>query len=512
LDTFIDPRVVSTRSAPPLARTTERPEELIALHSLCRDGRLYDVESWIQAGRPLQVIGGTRKGRVTSALQVALETGNQALVLLLLSNGYDPNLEVNCPLDIALCARRFDLVNLLLDKGADPNRVNRGDLFDTYNTDLFERFRQLGVDLTDGHALAEALAYHTSNKPLLGFAKRHRATDAKIQLELDIALAHHAGEGNEKGVQLCLWAGGNHHRPVRNLRFGNISVDDDEDPADGEGFLGFSAIEEACQRGHDEIFKRLGPDPAIDDFEDLWRSAATPAVIDLLARHALPTNVGAVIQHHIWWATFSEGWRWVETLRRIFELGVRWDRSTPDELTSLRRLLLKASDHSFVDLMKVLATADNCSPDILHEMARTPSMRARMQKVGFIPSTDERDRYNQYRPSHSREVLKRFGVEIKKPKQPKRPIPRTVRIATGSKAEVITLDREQLFERVWSTPVATLAKEWHLSGTGLKKICRRLAIPVPPRGYWARLKVGKTVRRPRLPVLPQDTGKTAPLE
>jgi hypothetical protein len=55
--------------------------------------------------------------------------------------------------------------------------------------------------------LAEALAYHTSNKPLFGFAKRHREYDPAIQKQLNIALLHHTEEGNEKGVQLCLWAG-----------------------------------------------------------------------------------------------------------------------------------------------------------------------------------------------------------------------------------------------------------------------------------------------------------------
>jgi hypothetical protein len=69
---------------------------------------------------------------------------------------------------------------------------------------MLERFRSLGVNLTAGHELAEALAYHTSNKPLFGFAKRHREHDPAVQTELNIALAHHAAEDSEKGVQLSL--------------------------------------------------------------------------------------------------------------------------------------------------------------------------------------------------------------------------------------------------------------------------------------------------------------------
>jgi hypothetical protein len=79
--------------------------------------------------------------------------------------------------------------------------------------------------LTAGHELASALGYHTSNKPLFGWVKHHR-DDPKIQKELDIALAHHAREENEKGVQLSLWTGANPHAVVPNLRYPGLTDDD----------------------------------------------------------------------------------------------------------------------------------------------------------------------------------------------------------------------------------------------------------------------------------------------
>ena len=104
-----------------------------------------------------------------------------ALGLLLLCNGYDPNLEPRSPLDVALRSRRWDLLDLLLDWGADPLQVNRGELFDTYNSELWTRFQALGMDLYAGHALASALAHHTSNKPLFGFVKHQRERDPRMQ-------------------------------------------------------------------------------------------------------------------------------------------------------------------------------------------------------------------------------------------------------------------------------------------------------------------------------------------
>jgi hypothetical protein len=85
----------------------------------------------------------------------------EALVLLLLCNGYDPNLEPDSPADLAFRTRRWDLLDLLLDWGADPRQASLNDLFDTYNSALYERFRTIGVDLTASHQLAETLAYHT---------------------------------------------------------------------------------------------------------------------------------------------------------------------------------------------------------------------------------------------------------------------------------------------------------------------------------------------------------------
>jgi hypothetical protein len=61
------------------------------------------------------------------------------------------------------------------------------------------------------------------------------------------------------------------------------------------------------------------------------------------------------------------------------------------------------------------------------------------------------------------------------------------------------LTREALFEAVWADPLSKLAPKYGLSDVGLSKICRRLGVPVPPRGYWAKLRHGKRVARPTLP-------------
>lgn len=66
-------------------------------------------------------------------------------------------------------------------------------------------------------------------------------------------------------------------------------------------------------------------------------------------------------------------------------------------------------------------------------------------------------------------------------------------------AETVTLTREELYEAVWRTPIVRLAAEFGISDVALAKTCRRMNVPRPPRGYWARVAAGYTVKRTILP-------------
>lgn len=69
----------------------------------------------------------------------------------------------------------------------------------------------------------------------------------------------------------------------------------------------------------------------------------------------------------------------------------------------------------------------------------------------------------------------------------------------------VTISREELYKRVWATPMSRLALEFGISGNGLAKICDRLNIPYPPRGYWARKEAGQKVVTFRLPARAEST-------
>jgi len=59
--------------------------------------------------------------------------------------------------------------------------------------------------------------------------------------------------------------------------------------------------------------------------------------------------------------------------------------------------------------------------------------------------------------------------------------------------------REALYNEVWAEPVTTVAKRYGVSGNAIAKVCKKLKIPLPGRGYWARKAHGYAVRQVALP-------------
>lgn len=59
--------------------------------------------------------------------------------------------------------------------------------------------------------------------------------------------------------------------------------------------------------------------------------------------------------------------------------------------------------------------------------------------------------------------------------------------------------RETLYREVWEQPVSKVALKYGVSDVMIHKVCNTLNVPVPPRGYWAKLQAGQTVTKTPLP-------------
>ena len=78
--------------------------------------------------------------------------------------------------------------------------------------------------------------------------------------------------------------------------------------------------------------------------------------------------------------------------------------------------------------------------------------------------------------------------------------PRKPLAVVGQRAS--SYNREELYEKVWNAPMTTVANEYGISDVALGKTCKRLNVPVPGRGYWAKKAAGQPVRvRPSLPLM-----------
>ncbi|TPN39363.1 hypothetical protein FKO01_04175 [Mesorhizobium sp. B2-3-3] len=58
-----------------------------------------------------------------------------------------------------------------------------------------------------------------------------------------------------------------------------------------------------------------------------------------------------------------------------------------------------------------------------------------------------------------------------------------------------TFTRQELYDLVWATPIVTLAEQFDISDRGLAKTCARYQIPVPGRGYWAKIEAGQSATK-----------------
>jgi hypothetical protein len=54
------------------------------------------------------------------------------------------------------------------------------------------------------------------------------------------------------------------------------------------------------------------------------------------------------------------------------------------------------------------------------------------------------------------------------------------------------MTRRQLYDLIWSKPMRDAAAEIGISDVGLKKVCVRHRVPVPPQGYWNKVHSGQT--------------------
>ena len=135
---------------------------------LCRAGKLYEIEKWINDGRSLEISTATKRGKQRSLLEIAVETRFHSLVELIAKHEASQSAK-DAALRDAVSSRRLDLVELLLANGADIKSAPLSDVLLTWEPTLIRYFLDHGADPVEGRPFAEAFGAKVRHPPQSGW-------------------------------------------------------------------------------------------------------------------------------------------------------------------------------------------------------------------------------------------------------------------------------------------------------------------------------------------------------
>jgi len=280
---------------------------------------------------------------------------------------------------------------------------------------------------------------------------------------------------------------------------------DDEDFDDEEYS---SALTAAAYSKNAEILKRLKPDAKKDDLDNLLACAATFGRVEtvryLLDLGAKPndkpkggsTALGKYLSSSLQFRSFGYGDSLygspfkaskysvsdpLDTFRLLLERGALWRPDDAREVGQMRRNLYECEPDVTLEIVERLVKHSAGLQEAIHSLLRTPAMKKHLVPV-------------------ARNLL-RMGFDVRTPEQKAEDARQKERYRQWALRELASrYNREEIYREIWSEPIQHVAKRYKLSDVGLAKVCRKLNIPRPGRGYWAIKAAGKTTpKRPPLP-------------
>jgi ankyrin repeat protein len=374
-------------------RKPPRDEEAEQLLRLCREGRLFELQAWVAAGKSLSVPAHYRQ----TPMRVALGTGFHSLIEFLLRHeeGQPAKDDV---LRQACWSGQRSVMQLALNHGASICGVSFQSVIETWDRGVAQRFLEHGADPVTNAPFARA--FKARVKAALGIfldCKRARPDLADaLQLQADMALRQACQDEDLKWVSLLMWLGAN-------PRAKGLATDDIDTPgALDDPEYRQSALQIACRSKEPKILKRLKPDPATDDLRELMAAAAslitTPETIAYLVSLGADINdkpdggstvLDTCLRNFGWretvWETSYLTYRHstvpasrlgksLDALQFVLEKGARW---TPDDraIADTRRALYRVDGEGIAVVVELLRTHHACDDDILTALVRTEKMR-----------------------------------------------------------------------------------------------------------------------------------------
>lgn len=351
---------------------------------LCREGRLFEAETWLKTGKPADY---KHKNVLCTPLGIAIANNFHSLVEVLLINGLKPSVKHFC---LAVRRGRTGMVELMLKNGADLRWLDFRQVVQWTNPKLIQLFIEHGADTQTGYPIAEALK--RAPKPIIGIYKTYIDRFPEWKFQADIALRHFCEENSLRGVSLLLWLKANPRAEVP------LSDGDEVE-------TWTSGLRQACASGYFQVVKKIGPNRTEDDLNDLLRAAGIGLSVELInylvdrgADPKIRTKDGAGVLKEALWALewrlgFEHHWsekHWpvdgksgnaLEVLKRLVELGVKLEPMEKYEVQILGKCFQKMQGTDLLEFVHFLAKHEFTDRETMIKILKNPKVMVKFDRV-----------------------------------------------------------------------------------------------------------------------------------
>jgi hypothetical protein len=385
---------------------TTLPDEFRKLLDLVNQGKLFEFQEWIAAGKPLQFdeVAGSRR----YLLEETILTGFHSLVEVLLRAGGWSTEDLTHSLEFARDRSRYDISELLEKFGARGKELDFLTACEKLDLATAERLLRAGFDPNKENDFARVLS-QVKAKPLIGFYKNQRAEFPVLDDQAAIALRMAVGNNQVRGAALLVWAGAD---PFR-LAPDNL---DEFFPFDPENHSWATAAEDAVWRADSQMLKALHLNPSPEQAVTLLKVttykhnvATFRTFLGNIPRdqlnHSKRNSCEALENLVGMWPDESFMTRIpneqgnaekLQCIELLLDAGARWDPPV-EELKGDRRNLLRHDAKYIIQIIRLLLYTPNAAnvPHVL-ELCRSPSLTQKISSADAALATELKELRKQH--------------------------------------------------------------------------------------------------------------------
>lgn len=471
-------------------------------------GMLFEVIDWIDAGKPTL----RPEGRTSSAFETAVLAPNLSMTQILWKRAWQERREaVNALGTLGIQNGSNVVLRYLLENGCPVDLLTGYDLCLTHDLDLIRVGMRRGVSILEPDGWASVFI-HIGSRPLIRFYLEERDRIPGLARDAVYALSTAIKESRLRAIALLRWAG------VDPL--GKAPRYEDWDEPEST-WTGFPALSLSYAEKSGEILKLLKLKPSVRQWFNLLGGmicGRADHIDDILALVKDPMEVIRRHPARSEWllrsALRSICWRWSRNSGQderlaafcvqLIEAGVRLRWRDTEELNRCRRDFYRSSRKELClrILKRAAELANDDAKEELVRLVNKPKMRELVIQhhpgIMKLLGLEEPSRFSRSRktaagrrriPTHMPKSAHGRVLPIRA-----RPMPHEVKRSGGR-----VLKRDQIHAEIWKESATRVAARYGISGSMLARICTKLQIPRPARGYWARCQSWRTTHVPPLP-------------